>query len=134
MGQVIGKEDKGYFVTITIGAGTGDLTTIKDIFSFNLDVLRFMLTRRDIRPEKPRNKRTRTGFKKSDSHSVKENVEEAKEVLEIKETPEIKEVVGEEEIIEGNTEEAVIEGPTAAEEEKEIDLNELDKKLDELLN
>lgn len=157
VGQMIGKETQAYLTTVIFGLGTGDLSLIKDLFTFNNDVLRFMFTRKEIRPEKPRSKRTRMGFKKNDydEQTEKEKIEPiAKTACDsvIPLTPEekIKEIkeqiisenileiennveeIKEEIINEKVDEEVVTEGPTMTE-GKEIDLNELDKKLDELL-
>jgi hypothetical protein len=153
VGQIIGKETQAYLTTVIFGLGTGDLSLVKDLFAFNNDVLRFMVTRKEIRPEKPRSKRTRMGFKKNDHAeqtekeetevvtktvcdpvaplTPEEKTEEIKEQIISENIPETEESVEEikEEII---NEEVVTEGPTMTE-EKEIDLNELDKKLDELL-
>jgi len=155
-GQMVNKEAKAYLATIIFGLGTGDLAGIKDVFAFNSDILRFMTVRKDIRQEKPRAKRSRLGRKpeyaEKENTEVKtvcdpitpltneEKVEEIKEQI-IEENEEAivegntqEEAVAEEKVIEEKIEEEVVtDGPTTPIEEKEIDLNELDKKLDELL-
>jgi len=146
-GQMVGKETRAYLATVILGLGTGDLAGIKDVFAFNSDILRFMTVRKDIRQEKPRAKRSRLGRKpeymEKENTEVKisgdpivlenkeEKVEEIKEQIVEENQEEIS--IPEEKIVEEKIEEeVVIEEPTMTE-EKEIDLNELDKKLDELL-
>ena len=121
----INKEKEAYLASIVFGMGEGDIEKIKDIFAFNDNILRFLITKKEMCPEKPKNKRTRVGYKpKSDVYEDnlnKENIQEDNKEEYIAQEQHEKAWSAEQNSFESKT-------------EKEIDLNELDKKLDELLN
>ncbi len=121
----INKEKEAYLASIAFGIGEGDIENIKDIFAFNDNILRFLITKKEMRPEKPKIKRSRSGYKSKfafrDDNFNKEKISEDNNV---------EYVAQEQQIKNGSAEQNSCEPKI----EQEIDLNELDKKLDELLN
>jgi len=47
----INKQNHGYFSNIIFSLNQGNLDSIKEIFKFNDDILRYMITRKEVKPE-----------------------------------------------------------------------------------
>jgi len=119
--------------------GEADLSFFKELFKFDTNVLRFLVT---LAPDNVNKRRIRRSSRnkeaiKSDevvSEEIK-NIEDKEEILISKEIPEIK-VEKPNEIIEEKVEEVVSEPANEVVEHKsrnKVDLDTLDEKLDALL-